>query len=219
MVVMARGPTAQGARTRETILRTAADLASVDGLGGLTIGALADSLQMSKSGLYAHFGSKEDLQLATIESARETYIREVIAPALAGTDGARRLVALADNFLDYLRREVFPGGCFFANAMAEFDCKPGPVRDRIAELQANWMRSLQRAATGAVAAGEMKSGTDTAQVAFDVESALLSANWYMHLFADSTYIDRARDSIRDRLDRDWTRQGRSAINNHPPGAK
>src|SRR5580698_7023263 len=104
--------TSHGAATRQAILATAADLASVDGLDGLSIGRLASELSMSKSGLFAHFGSKQDLQLATIEEARERYVREVIEPSLAETASLRRLHALCDSFLSYLDRAVFPGGCF-----------------------------------------------------------------------------------------------------------
>lgn len=210
---MARGATAQGARTRQTILRAAADLASIDGLDGLTIGSLAGALTMSKSGLYAHFGSKQDLQLATLETARQVYVQEVITPALAGATGVNRLLALGDHFLSYIERGVFPGGCFFANAMAEFDCKPGPIRDRIAELQGDWMQTLQRAAVDAQSRAELRRDADVEQLVFDVESALLSANWYVHLFSDTSYLDRARRSIRSRVESNCTSRGRHAIAN------
>src|SRR5207247_3855694 len=137
-----------GAQTRGTIVRAAADLASVEGLDGLSIGRLASELAMSKSGLFAHFGSKEELQLAAIEEARQRYVQEVIAPGLAAGSGITRLYALCEAFLSYIERGVFPGGCFFASAMAEFDCKaPGPVRDRIAECQHEWMNTLDRKST------------------------------------------------------------------------
>src|SRR6202046_3553710 len=140
-------PSSRGARTRTTILRAAAGLASVDGLDGLSIGRLATELAMSKSGLFAHFGSKEELQLATIEEAREIYAREVIEPARAGGAGIIRLHALCEAFLSYLERAVFPGGCFFASAMAEFDSKaPGPVRDRIAQCQDQGLTTLAHTA-------------------------------------------------------------------------
>jgi len=176
--VMPPRTTSQGARTRTAILQTAADLASVDGLDGLSIGRLAAELAMSKSGLFAHFGSKEELQLATVEEARQRYAREVIEPACAAGSGIIRLDALCEAFLSYLERAVFPGGCFFASAMAEFDSKaPGPVRDR----------------------GELRTGSDPQQLAFELEAALLSANWYFHLFSDATYLDRARRAVQARL--------------------
>jgi AcrR family transcriptional regulator len=205
---MPRRNTGHGARTRESILRTAADVASVDGLDGLTIGRLAAGLEMSKSGLFAHFGSKEDLQLATIEEARQRYVREVIAPGLAVSPGINRIYALCESFLSYVERAVFPGGCFFASAMAEFDCKaPGPVRDRIAECQDQWMATLERAAREATAMGELPDGSDPRQLAFELEAALLSANWYFHLYSDATYFDRARRAVRARLASEATPAG------------
>lgn len=201
---MSSGATAQGARTRQTITRIAADLASVDGLDGLTLRRLAEALSMSVSGLYAHFGSKEALQLATIETARQVYVQEVIEPALTTPPGIDRLLALCDSFLSYVEREVFPGGCFFAAAMAEFDCKPGPVRHRIADLQTGWLKTLQRAATEAIQANELRQDIDAQDIAFDLEAVLLSANWYTHLLADTSYLDRARRSVRRRVEADTT---------------
>jgi AcrR family transcriptional regulator len=200
--------TGHGAETRDAILRAAADTASVDGLGGLSIGRLATELAMSKSGLFAHFGSKESLQLATIEEARQRYVQEVIAPALASGSGITRLYALCESFLSYVERAVFPGGCFFAAAMAEFDAKPpGPVRDRIAECQEQWMDSLERAAADGLAKGQLRTDSDARQIAFELEGALLSANWYFHLYRDATYLERARRAVRARLSSDATRAG------------
>jgi AcrR family transcriptional regulator len=198
--VMPPRTTSHGARTRTAILQTAADLASVDGLDGLSIGRLATELAMSKSGLFAHFGSKEELQLATVEEARQRYAREVIEPACAAGSGIIRLDALCEAFLSYLERAVFPGGCFFASAMAEFGSKaPGPVRDRIAQYQDQWMNTLQQAARHAQERGELRTGSDPRQLAFELEAALLSANWYFHLFSDATYLDRARRAVQARL--------------------
>jgi len=175
-------------------------VASVDGLDGLSIGRLATELAMSKSGLFAHFGSKEELQLATIEEARKLYAQEVIEPGRAAGAGITRLHALCEAFLSYLERAVFPGGCFFASAMAEFDSKaPGPVRDRIAECQNQWMNTLECAARQAQEGGELRAGADPGQLGFELEAALLSANWYFHLFNDATYLDRARRAVRARL--------------------
>jgi AcrR family transcriptional regulator len=205
---MPRRATSNGARTRTAILQTAADLASVDGLDGLSIGRLATELAMSKSGLFAHFGSKEELQLATIEEARQRYAQEVIEPACAAGSGIARLHALCEAFLSYLERAVFPGGCFFASAMAEFDSKaPGPVRDRIAQCQEQWMSTLERAAEEGQQRGELRTGSDPQQLAFELEAALLSANWYYHLFNDATYFDRARRTVRARLASEATPAG------------
>lgn len=200
--------TSHGARTRTAILKTAADLASVDGLDGLSIGRLATELAMSKSGLFAHFGSKEELQLATVAEARQRYAREVIEPACSAGSGITRLHALCEAFLSYLERAIFPGGCFFASAMAEFDSKaPGPVRDLIAQCQDQWMNTLERAAQQAQQRGELHAGADPRQLAFELEAALLSANWYYHLFNDATYFDRARRAVRTRLASEATAVG------------
>lgn len=207
-MTMSMRSTGNGAKTRGAILRTAADVASVDGLEGLSIGRLATELGMSKSGLFAHFGSKEGLQLATIEEARQRYVREVLAPALGSGSGITRLYALCESFLSYVERAVFPGGCFFASAMAEFDCKaPGPVRDRIAECQDQWMNTLERAAQDGRANGELPPDSDSRQLAFELEAALLSANWYFHLYKDATYLNRARRAVRTRLASEATPAG------------
>jgi AcrR family transcriptional regulator len=200
--------TTKGSRTREEILRAAADIASVDGLAGLSIGRLATELGMSKSGLFAHFGSKESLQLATIEEARRRYVKEVIEPALSSRSGITRLHALCQAFLSYIERGVFPGGCFFASAMAEFDAKgPSPARDLIVECQEQWMMTLERAAEGARTSGELRADCDSLQLGFELEGALLSANWYFHLFHDVTNIERARHAVRTRLSREATPAG------------
>jgi AcrR family transcriptional regulator len=209
---MQKRNTIRGARTRESILRAAADIASVDGLDGLTIGRLATELEMSKSGLFAHFGSKEELQLATIDEARLRYAAEVITPGLAAERGIVRLRALCESFLSYVERGVFPGGCFFASAMAEFDSKSsGPVRDRIGECQEQWMSTLERAADDALEVGHLRPGTDAEQLAFELEASLLSANWYFHLYSDAGYFDRARRAIQARLSSEATPAGRRAL--------
>ena len=209
---MARRATSIGAKTREAILQTAADVASVEGLDGLSIGRLASQLGMSKSGLFAHFGSMQDLQLATIETARQRYVQEVIAPGLAYGSGLKSLYGLCESFLSYLERGVFPGGCFFASAMAEFDCKaPGPVRDRVANCQELWMDALVAAAEEARDRRQLRADADPRQLAFELEGALLSANWYFHLYSDATYLQRARCAIRARLSHDATRTGRRAL--------
>lgn len=207
-----RQANSHGAQTRSAIVRAAADLASVEGLDGLSIGRLASELAMSKSGLFAHFGSKEDLQLAAIEEARQRYVQQVIAPALAVGTGITRLSALCEAFLSYIERRVFPGGCFFASAMAEFDSKaPGPVRDRIAECQQQWMNTLERAAQDAQAQRQLAADSDPQQLAFELEGALLTANWYFHLYADPGYLARARRAVQARLDSEATPAGRRIL--------
>ena len=209
---MARTTGSNGAQTRSSILRAAADIASVDGLEGLSIGRLAGALGMSKSGLFAHFGSKEGLQLATIDEARRRYLAEVTRPGLAAGDGIVRLDALCEEFLSYLDRAVFPGGCFFGSAMAEFDGKPdSPVRAVIADCQRDWMSTLTAAAEAAVGRRELRAATNPDQLAFDLEAALLSANWYFHLFGDRSYLDRARCAVRTALEAAATPSGRRRL--------
>src|SRR5215207_4541880 len=151
----AKGRKAKGARTRQAILEAAVDIASEEGLEGLTIGRLAAALSMSKSGLFAHFGSKEELQLATVEAARAVFIREVVRPAFEAARGLPRLWSLCDIWLSYVQGGVFRGGCFFAAASAEFDSRPGPVRDRIAEIMKEWLTTLRNAIVEAQEAGQM----------------------------------------------------------------
>ena len=130
MAGAAKGRKAQGERTRQAILEAAVHIASAQGLEGLTIGRLASELSMSKSGLFAHFGSKEELQVATVEAARAIFIREVIKPAFDATEGLVRLYKLCDIWLSYVQSGVFRGGCFFAAAAAEFDSRPGQRHHR-----------------------------------------------------------------------------------------
>jgi AcrR family transcriptional regulator len=175
-------------RTREAILDRAVDLASTKGLEGLTIGSLAGDLGMSKSGLFGHFGSKEDLQLATIEEASTRFIAEVIEPTLAESEGAPRLRALGESYLDYLERGVFQGGCFFAAASIEFDDRPGPVGDRVRDAVAAWMTYLEGQARAAGA-------NDPKLLAFEFHALAQGANSSFRLFGDPRAFARARKAI------------------------
>ena len=145
-----------GERSRKAILREAAQLATVEGISGLSIGRLADAVGMSKSGLFAHFGSKEELQLATIETATALYAEQVIEPALAAPTGLERLRQLAENFLRHVEGSVYPGGCFFASVAAEMDTHPGPVRDLAIGLTEEWFRQLATAVRDAQAEGAIE---------------------------------------------------------------
>src|SRR6185295_14625911 len=168
---------ARGAKTRQDILQAAVDVASLEGLEGLTIGRLADELKMSKSGLFAHFGSKEDLQLATVEAASQRYIHEIFTPALKVPRGFPRLLAICESWLSYIRRGVFPGGCFFAAASFEFDSRPGPVQDRIRELMDDWIGALERAVRMAKDEGHIRADVDPAQLAFELNALFFGANF------------------------------------------
>lgn len=187
-----------GERSRAAILDAATRLATVEGLDGLSIGRLADHIGMSKSGLYAHFGSKEELQLATIDAASEIFVREVVEPARAA-EGAARIEALADSFLSYLERRVFPGGCFFAAAQAELDTHPGPVREKLRETGRRWHAYIERQLRGAQELGELDPGEDPAQLAFELDALLKMAAAVFVLQDDPVALDRARRGVRARL--------------------
>jgi AcrR family transcriptional regulator len=193
-----RKPRADGQRSRRTILDAAAKLATVEGLEGLSIGRLADYIGMSKSGLYAHFGSKEELQLATIDTAGEIFSADVVAPAKQAATPLARIEALCEQFLSHVERKVFPGGCFFASAAAEFDTHPGAVRERIAEFQRGWMGLLVRLVGEAQAAGELRA-EDPEQVAFELNGYLLMANTAFLLHSDPRAIARAHAAVAARL--------------------
>lgn len=165
-----------GERSREAIPRTAAGLATVEGITGLSIGRLADAVGMSKSGLFAHFGSKEELQLATIDTAGGIFREVVIEPALREETGIARLRALAERFLSHVEDAVFPGGCFFASVAAEVDTHPRPVRDLALGVVGDWSGLLAAAASDARAEGAIDASQDPAQVAFEVNAYLLLAN-------------------------------------------
>jgi AcrR family transcriptional regulator len=187
-------PVTQERRPRDAILERAVDLASEEGLEGLTIGRLAREMQMSKSGLFGHFGSKEELQLATIEAASRRFIEEVIAPVQDEPAGAERLRALCDRYIGYMERQVFPGGCFWASVTHEFDNRPGAVRDVLRERMAAWLELL---ASEARAAGF----EDPAQVAFELHAAAQGANSAFQLFGDADAFGRARAAVEQVLER------------------
>jgi AcrR family transcriptional regulator len=177
----------RGQRTHREILGAAVDVGSREGLEALTIGRLAAGAGVSKSGLFAHFGSKRELQLATIESARNIFVKEVIEPALSADEGLPRLRATLSAWLDYFRRDVFPGGCFFQAASLEFDGRPGPVRDRVLEVMSEWLAWLTELSRQAgVADGEAAE-----QIAFELNAIGLATNWQRQLLGDDRALDRA----------------------------
>jgi len=189
----------KGERTRTAILDQAARLATVDGLEGLTIGHLALATSMSKSGLYAHFGSKQELQLATIDAARATFVDEVLRPALRAPKGIKRLFAACDAYLSHIERRVFPGGCFFSAASADVGTRPGPVRNAIATQQREWLTVLERLVREAIELGELNPDADPAQLAFELKALLVAANNAFILLDDPTAFARARHAISERL--------------------
>src|SRR5256885_1024104 len=187
-----------GERSRQTILRAAANLATVDGLEGLSIGSLAAHIGMSKSGLYAHFGSKEELQLETVETAREIFNADVVDSTESAADALERLEALYDRFLDHVRRRVFPGGCFFASVSAEFDTRSGAVKDRITSIQQEWKAGVEQLIREAQAAGSLP-GEDPSQLAFELDAYGLMGNTGFVLYDDPVYLEHARHAIKRRL--------------------
>lgn len=193
------GRLVRGDLTRRTVLRKAVDIASVDGLEGLSIGRLAKELELSKGGVFAHFGSKEELQLATVRAARRIYAEAVVEPAFAVAPGLGRVWALSECWLDYSERRVFPGGCFFAKASHEYGARGGAVHDYLAEVNREWIQLIEQVVGEAVAAGEL--ATDPAQLAFELNAYYDSANLASLLRDDNGAIYvQARQSIRARLE-------------------
>jgi AcrR family transcriptional regulator len=176
----------KGQQTRTAILDRAVDLASAEGLEGLTIGRLAAELQMSKSGLFAHFGSKQELQLATIEAAAERFRTAVIEPALEAPDGAPRLRAMGERYLEHL--DLYSGGCFWGATSAEYDDRPGPVRDAIAGALDAWLAELERQAR--IAGVEQPE-----RFAFELYAVIMGANARYRLSGDPKVFDYARGAL------------------------
>jgi AcrR family transcriptional regulator len=194
-----RGRRSDGERSRSAILREAAQLATVDGLEGLSISRLAEAVGMSKSGLFAHFGSKEELQLATIETASAIFDEQVIKPARVASTGLERLQQLAEHFLRHVEDSVFPGGCFFASVAAEMDTHPGPVRNLALQVTEDWLLQLETAVRDAQAEGALEPSEDPPQLAFELNAYLLLANAQFVASHHSTPIDRARRALTRRL--------------------
>lgn len=187
--------THRAARTRRQILRAAMDIASAEGLEGLSVGRLASDLKMSKTGVFSHFGSKRELQLATVEAAKEVFVDRIVKPALTEPRGALRLTAMLNRWLEYVEKIVFRGGCFFAAASAEFDSRPGAVRNQIALHTKAWLVGLEDEIRFATSSGEFRSSVDAAQLAFELHAYVQEANWAFKLFNDKSAFERARRAI------------------------
>jgi AcrR family transcriptional regulator len=178
----------KGAETREAILETASRLARTVGLGGMTIGTLAASAELSKSGLYAHFKSKESLQLSVLEHTRARFVTEVLAPSLATPRGEPRVRALFENWLTWDGKE---GGCLFVAASSELDDQPGPVRDYLVQVQQDWLDALAEVFRTGLAEGHFRPGTDPDQFAFEEDGIMLSHHMSSRLLGDSLSADKA----------------------------
>jgi AcrR family transcriptional regulator len=156
---------------------------------------------MSKSGLYAHFGSKEELQLATVGAAEQVFEVDVIEPAKESEPGITRLNAYGERFLSHIERGVFPGGCFFVSVITEFDTRPGRVRDRVAAYLGHWAGLHHAEIVHAQENGELDPGADAAQIGFEFESALMLANTLWVVASDPVVLQRARTQIAGVIER------------------
>lgn len=185
----------KGEDTRDAILERAVQLASEVGLDGLTIGRLASALDLSKSGLFAHFASKEGLQLATLDRAAERFTEVVIRPALEAPRGEPRLRALVERWLAWPVEVPQPGGCIFVQAAVELDDRPGPARERLVTLQREWLRVLATAVKIGVAEGHFRRDVDAEQVAFELYGIMLSTHHASRLLGDPRATTRARRAV------------------------
>jgi AcrR family transcriptional regulator len=199
--VPGRKPRADGVESRRAILHAAANLATTRGLEGLSIGDLARHIGMSKSGLYAHFRSKEELELATIETAAEIFDRDVMGPLSGSPGGLARVRALSEAFLGHLERRVFPGGCFFATVAAQMASCPGRARDRVLELQRRWAQQFAEALRQARDTGELPAGTDIDQLVFEITAMMIRANFAWIVTGDTRVLEQARVGIGHALER------------------
>jgi AcrR family transcriptional regulator len=193
---MPRRSTAAVARTRAAVTEAAVDRASVEGLEGLTLGGLAGEVGMHKSSVFSLFGSKQSLQRATLDAATRQFRDEVWGPVAEQRPGRTRLLALCESWLAYHEREAMPGGCFLTTATVEFDARPGPLRDAVAEVMKRWLGLLEHEVAIAVEAGELPVGTEPADVAFQLNALAAAASYGFQLWRDPEIFARARRSMR-----------------------
>jgi AcrR family transcriptional regulator len=198
-MAIARKMRMDGERTREAILGEAVTLATIDGLEGLSIGNLADRLAMSKSGVYAHFGSKQELQLATVDKAEQIFRAEVIEPALAASPGLGQLRTVCDAYVDHLARRTFPGGCFFAGAVLEMGTRPGPVKERIAAFQSSFTALIRGFIVTAIGQNELPPDEDPEALTFELNGIILAANSSFVLHDDPEVLEMPRRLIARRI--------------------
>ena len=192
---MPRSSREAAARTRDAILVEVVDEASVNGLDGITIGTLAERLQMSKAGVIGPFGSKEQLQLDALDRAAAIFRADVWEPAAAEPAGLPRLEALIDAWLSHLSRPTFPGGCFLTQAAADFDARPGAVRDAVRAIGRRWEGVIAAEVGAAVEAGEIGE-VDPEQAAFEINAIAQGVNQAIQLQADPAAVDRGRVAMR-----------------------
>ncbi len=183
---------AKGEETRQAILTRAFDLASVVGVSGLTIGRLAEETGLSKSGLFAHFGSKEALEVAVVEEAARQFVEAVMVPALREVRGEPRVRAMFERWISWGER---PGGCFFVGASAELDDRPGPPRERLVQAIRDWVDALATAARIAVTEGHFRTDLDPEQFAFDLYAIAVCGHTFARFLRDPATRDRARTAF------------------------
>ncbi|MFI1395561.1 TetR/AcrR family transcriptional regulator [Streptomyces sp. NPDC020681] len=193
------GRVERGNQTRRLVLERTMNIASVEGLEGLSLGRIATELQLSKSGVFALFGSKEELQLATVRAAGDVYIDHVVRPTRELAPGAARVWALCSHWLDYSRSRVFAGGCFFYAVTAEFDARSGPVHDAIAKARVDWVRYVERTIDEARLVGGFDAELDVPQLAFEIIALMEAANAVSVLHEDDSAYERAGRGILSRL--------------------
>jgi AcrR family transcriptional regulator len=196
IIAVPRRSEAAVAETRAAVTKAAVDRASVDGLEGLTIGGLAGEVEMQKSSLFSLFGSKQELQVATLDAAVEHFTEQVWGPVAGEQPGLPRLLALCDSWLAYHERESLPGGCFLTTATVEFDARPGPLRDAVAAVMKHWLAVLEREAARAIDAGELPTDADPADIAFELNALAAAASYGFQLWRDPEVFERARRSMR-----------------------
>lgn len=189
----------KGEETRALILDQALASASRVGLEGLTIGNLADSVGMSKSGLFAHFDSKEDLQLQVLETAVDRFVEQVVAPALKAPRGEPRVRALFERWMEWEAADFQPGGCIFIASANELDDRPGPLRERLVACQGDWLQAIATAARIAVEEGHFRSDLDARQLAYDLYAVILAYHHFSRLMKDPAAGERARVSFESLL--------------------
>lgn len=192
---MPRSSREEAARTRTSILAEVVAEASVSGLDGVTIGALAERLDMSKAGVIGPFGSKECLQLEALERAAAIFRADVWEPASAEPAGRKRLEAMIDAWLAHLSRPTFPGGCFLTQASADFDARPGPLRDSVGAIGRRWEAVIAGEVRAALEAGELE-GVDPEQAAFEIYALAQGVNQAIQLQDDPAAVTRGRAAMR-----------------------
>lgn len=183
-------PLRKGQQTRVSILDAALAMASRDGLEGLTIGTLADRMGMSKSGVFAHFGSREDLQIAVLKQYHHQFEQDVFFPSMGEPRGLPRLQSLFTRWVERVGREI-ASGCIYISGAVEYDDRPGPIRDQLVDMVGTWQRSLLRATEQAIAEGHLKPDTDAAQLVFEMYGLVLALHHDARFIRSPGSVDRA----------------------------